>query len=95
MTALEVEIFCQHKSRVPEAGAPTPAAPSNVSSPGNQHFPKPGSGDDGAQRGAPPLTRALGDVQVYFCEAGTFLKPGVTAGVVLRFTPSVPQRGRE
>lgn len=64
-------VFCQHKSWVPETGAPTLPAPSSVNTPGNQHFPEPGNGDDGAERGAHLLTDALGSVEVYFCKAVT------------------------
>lgn len=68
-------VFCQHKSWVPETGAPTLPAPSSVNTPGNQHFPEPGNGDDGAERGAHLLTDALGSVEVYFCKAVTLIKP--------------------
>lgn len=58
---------------MPETGAPTVPAPSSVSTPGNQHFPEPGNGDDGAERGTHPLTNALGYVEVSFCKAETFI----------------------
>lgn len=68
-------VFCQHKSWVPETGAPTLPAPFSVSTPGNEHFPEPGKGDDGAERGAHLLTNALSYVDVYFCKAVTSPKP--------------------
>lgn len=59
---------------MPEAGAPT-LKHSGVSTPGNQHFSKPGNGDDGAEGRGHLLTNALDYVEVYFCKAVTFIKP--------------------